>query len=151
MNYNKVILSGNLTRDPELRYTPKGLAVCKFSIAINRTWTTETGESKKDVTFVEVDAFGRTAENISKFFKKGNCIFVEGRLQFQTWEDKTTKDKKSKLTVVCDIFQFVDKKSDSNGGQSAPSAAPTRTSEGVAAAPAQAANQPPAEEDDVPF
>src|SRR5579872_333160 len=80
-NFNKVILAGNLTRDPELRYTPKGLAIAKIGIAINRTWKSETGESKEEVTFVDVDAFGRTAENIGQYFKKGQPILIEGRLR----------------------------------------------------------------------
>ena len=98
-NFNKVILAGNLTRDPELRYTPKGTAVVKFGMAINRTWKSETGESKEEVTFVDVDAWGRQAEVIAQYMRKGRPILVEGRLQLDSWEDKTTHEKKSKLKV----------------------------------------------------
>ena len=73
-NFNKVILAGNLTRDPELRYTPKGLAIAKIGLAINRTWKSETGETKEEVTFVDVDAFGRQAEVIAQYMKKGRPI-----------------------------------------------------------------------------
>ena len=83
-NFNKVILAGNLTRDPELRYTPKGTAIAKIGLAINRTWKSETGETKEEVTFVDVDAFGRTAEIIAQYLKKGRPILIEGRLRYDT-------------------------------------------------------------------
>jgi len=95
-NFNKVILAGNLTRDPEMRYTPKGTAVTKIGLAINRTWKSETGEAKEEVTFVDVDAFGRTAEVIAQYLKKGRPILMEGRLRYETWEDKQTKKKRKK-------------------------------------------------------
>src|SRR5271154_3645384 len=109
-NFNKVILAGNLTRDPELRYTPKGTAIAKITLAINRSWKSESGEAKEEVTFVDVDAFGRTAENIGQYFKKGRPILVEGRLRYETWEDKQTNQKRSKLGVVLENFQFMDSK-----------------------------------------
>ena len=86
-NYNKVILIGNLTRDPELRYTPKGTAVAKIGLAINRTWRSDTGEMKEETTFVDVDAFGRQAETLGQYMKKGRPIMIEGRLRLDTWED----------------------------------------------------------------
>src|SRR5438445_8196367 len=107
-SFNRVILAGNLTRDPELRYTPKGLAITKIGLAINRTWKNETGETKEEVTFVDVDAFGRTAEIIAQYLKKGRPILMEGRLRYQTWDDKQTNQKRSKLGVVLDHFQFMD-------------------------------------------
>src|ERR1700746_3873819 len=106
-NFNKVILAGNLTRDPELRYTPKGTAVAKIGLAINRTWKTETGETKEEVTFVDVDAFGRQAETIGQYLKKGRPVLIEGRLKYDTWEDKQTNQKRSKLGVVLENFQFM--------------------------------------------
>ena len=109
-NFNKVILAGNLTRDPELRYTPKGTAIARITIAINRSWKSETGESKEEVTFVDVDAFGRTAENIGQYFKKGRPILIEGRLKLDQWDDKQTGQKRSKLGVVMENFQFMDSK-----------------------------------------
>src|SRR5260370_18732420 len=107
-NFNKVILGGNLTRDPELRCTPQGTAIAKIGLAINRTWKTETGESKEEVTFVDADAFGRTAEVISQYLKKGRPILIDGRLKFDQWEDKNTHQKVSKLRVVVENFQFLD-------------------------------------------
>src|ERR1051326_1013383 len=116
-NFNKVILAGNLTRDPEVRYTPKGTAIAKLGLAINRTWKTETGETKEEVTFVDVDAFGRTAEVISQYLKKGRPILVEGRLKLDQWDDKQTGQKRSRLGVVLEGFQFLDSgRSDGSGG-----------------------------------
>src|SRR5256885_4774920 len=120
-NFNKVILAGNLTRDPELRYTPKGTAIAKLGLAINRTWKTENGETKEEVTFVDVDAFGRTAETIGQYLKKGRPILIEGRLRLDSWEDKQTNQKKSKLGVVLESFQFLDSQ---RPADSAPGAAP---------------------------
>src|SRR6266849_5398341 len=107
-NFNKVILAGNLTRDPELRYTPKGTAVTKITLAINRTWKTETGETKEEVTFVDVEAWGKQAEVIGQYFKKGKPMLMEGRLKYETWDDKQTNQKRSKLGVVLEGFQFID-------------------------------------------
>lgn len=106
-SYNKVVLIGNLTRDPELRYTPKGTAVAKFGLAINRQWRDEAGNTKEEVTFVDIDVFGRTAENVSQYMRKGSPIFIEGRLRLDTWEDKQTQQKRSKLGVVADVVQFL--------------------------------------------
>src|SRR5471030_1934148 len=117
-NFNKVILAGNLTRDPELRYTPKGTAIAKITLAINRTWKSETGESKEEVTFVDVEAFGRTAENIGQYFKKGRPILIEGRLKLDQWDDKQTGAKRSKLGVTLENFQFMDSKGGGDGGGS---------------------------------
>jgi single-strand DNA-binding protein len=99
-NFNKVILAGNLTRDPELRYTPKGTAIAKLGMAVNRTWKTETGENKEEVTFVDIDAFGRQAEVIGQYMKKGRPLLVEGRLKLDTWEDKNTHQKVSKFGLA---------------------------------------------------
>jgi len=148
-NFNKVILAGNLTRDPELRYTPKGTAVARIGLAINRNWRTETGEQKEEVTFVDVDAFGKTAETIGQYFKKGRPILIEGRLRYETWEDKQTNQKRSKLGVVMEGFQFMDSGRAAEGGageapRSRP-APPAKAEGGEADAP------PPPEDDDVPF
>src|ERR1700758_3123493 len=106
-NYNKVILVGNLTRDPELRYTPKGMAIAKVGLAVNRNWTSESGEKKEEVTFVDVDIFGRTAENVAQYMKKGRPILIEGRLRLEQWDDKQTGQKRSKLGVVGEVVQFL--------------------------------------------
>ena len=147
-NFNKVILAGNLTRDPELRYTPKGTAIARIGLAINRSWRTETGEMKEEVTFVDVDAFGKTAETIGQYFKKGRPILMEGRLRYETWDDKQTNQKRSKLGVVLESFQFMDSQRTGDGA-SQPSAPRPK----AAAPPPQAAadSEPPPVEDDVPF
>ena len=152
-NFNKVILAGNLTRDPELRYTPKGTAIAKIGMAINRTWKNETGETKEEVTFVDVDAFGRQAEVIAQYMKKGRPLLVEGRLKLDQWEDKNTHQKQSKLKVVLEGFSFIDTKG-ADGG--VPSDAPRARPAAAAAAPASAAapaepEAPEPEQDDVPF
>src|SRR5438445_2449357 len=84
-SFNRVILAGNLTRDPELRYTSKGLAISKIALAINRTWKSEAGETKEEVTFVDIDAFGRQAETIAQYLKKGSPLLMEGRLRLDQW------------------------------------------------------------------
>ncbi len=106
-NFNKVFLIGNLTRDPELRVTPSGTSICKFGLAINRNYTTQDGEKREETTFVDIDAFGKPAEIISKYMAKGRPILIEGRLKLDQWEDKNTGDKRSRLGVVCENFQFL--------------------------------------------
>ncbi|MEK7776777.1 MAG: single-stranded DNA-binding protein, partial [Planctomycetota bacterium] len=103
---NKVFLMGNLTRDPELRYTPAGLAVASFGIATNRVWTAKSGEQKEDVCYVDISIFGRRAEVVGEYFSKGNPIFIEGLLQLNQWETKDGQ-KRSALRVVADNFQFI--------------------------------------------
>ncbi len=152
-SFNKVILAGNLTRDPELRYTPKGTAVCKFALAVSRNWTNEAGEKKEDVTFVDIDAFGRQAEVISQYMKKGRPFLVEGRLKLDQWDDKQTGQKRSRLGVVLESFSFLDSGNRNEGGgqAEAPRARPAPTP-APAAAPAGGSDEagPPAD-DDVPF
>ncbi|MEK6766989.1 MAG: single-stranded DNA-binding protein [Planctomycetota bacterium] len=108
-NLNKVFLIGNLTRDPELRYTPSGTAIASFGIATNREWKSSDGEKKKEVCYVDVNMFGRRAEVINEYFSKGNPIFIEGRLQFQQWETKDGQ-KRNTLRVVAEDFQFIGSK-----------------------------------------
>ena len=152
-SFNKVILVGNLTRDPELRYTPKGTAIAKIGLAVNRVWTNEAGEKKEEVTFVDVDVFGRTAENVGQYMRKGRPILVEGRLRLDQWDDKQTGQKRSRLGVVAESVQFLG--SPAGGGEGgAPAAAPRPAR--PAAAPAAPAAEPvegdgPPESDDVPF
>jgi single-strand DNA-binding protein len=156
-SFNKVILAGNLTRDPELRYTPKGTALVKLGVAINRTWKSESGEKKEEVTFVDVDVWERQAEVIAQYFRKGSAILVEGRLQLDSWEDKTTHEKKSKLKVRLESFSFLDSKGADGSGGGVPTGEPARRPAPAAPAkPAAAAAgppeaEPPPEEDDVPF
>jgi single-strand DNA-binding protein len=152
-NYNKVILVGNLTRDPELRYTPKGTAIAKLGLAVNRTWRTETGETREEATFVDIDAFGRQAETLGQYMKKGRPIMIEGRLRLDTWEDKQTNQKRSKLGVVLESFQFLDFGRGADESASAPraQAAPAAAAAAAAPAPPAEASETPAPEDDVPF
>jgi len=163
-SYNKVILIGNLTRDPELRYTAKGTAIAKIGLAVNRRWRNEAGEWQEETTFVDVDAFGRQAETIGQYLKKGRPIMVEGRLKLDQWDDKNTGQKRSRLGVVLETFQFMDSgrgggdggqdSSSSPGGGSPPGGSPPSGSSGRVA---QSPPPPPDDtdalpaEDDVPF
>jgi len=137
---------GNLTRDPELRYTPKGTAVATIGVAVNRRWKDESGQQREETTFVDVDAFGRTAENIGQYFKKGRPIFIEGRLRFSSWEDKQSGQKRSKLTVTAENFQFMDSQ---RGGEAGGGDAPAPRSRPESAP--ESNETPPPEDDDVPF
>lgn len=109
--FNQVILIGNLTRDPELRVTPTGTAVCQIGVAVNDVWKGKDGELREEVTFVDVDVFGRQAEVIAKHMAKGRSILVDGRLKLDTWETKEG-DKRSKLKVVLESFQFIGSRKD---------------------------------------
>jgi single-strand DNA-binding protein len=110
---NKVMLMGNLTRDPELRVTPKGTSICQFSLAINRQFKMESGESREEVTYVDVEAWGKQGETVAKYCTKGRPLYVEGRLRLDQWEDKNTKEKRSRMKVVLEGFQFL---GDGRGG-----------------------------------
>ena len=147
-SFNKVILAGNLTRDPELRYTPKGTAIAKIGIAVNRSWKNEAGETKEEVTFVDVEAWGRQGEVIGQYLKKGRPVLIEGRLRLDTWEDKNTHQKMSKLKVVLESFSFLDARGDGPGPSA--KAAPTIPPASAAAGPEEMSGEPP-NEDDVPF
>lgn len=153
--YNKVILIGNLTRDPDLRYTPKGIAIAKFTLAVNRAWRdTASGELKEEVTFVDIDAFGKQAETIGQYLKKGSPFMVEGRLKLDSWEDKQTNQKRSKLGVVLEMFQFLDSQRNREGGPGNPEPSRSRAAAPPASPAAESAPEtgdPPPEEDDVPF
>ncbi len=119
-NLNKVMLIGNLTRDPELRFTPKGTAVGEISLAINRVWMNEQNVKQEETTFVEVTLWGKQAELVQKYVMKGHSLYVEGRLQMDTWDDKETGKKRSKLKVVAENIQFMnngERKSSEGGGK----------------------------------
>ncbi len=132
-NFNKVILLGNLTRDVELRHTQSGMALAKFGMAINRKWS-QNGEQKESTCFVDLTAWGRQAELLSQYVKKGSQLFVEGRLEYSTWEAEGG-GKRSKLEVVVENFQFVGgSRGSDEGGGGAP-----RRSGGRSAAPQQQA------------
>src|SRR5438045_9343157 len=106
-SYNQVILMGNLTRDPQMKYLPSQTAVVEFGLACNRKYKTQSGEQKEEVTFVNCTAFGRTGEVINQYFTKGKPIFIEGRLKYDQGEDKQGGGKRQKLTVVIENFQFI--------------------------------------------
>ena len=106
-SFNKVILVGNLTREIELRFTPKGTPIAQFGLAVNRVWTGEDGEKKEDVCFVDCKCFGKSAETLAQYTKKGHPLLVEGRLDLEEWNDKGSGDKRQKLSVVVEGFQFL--------------------------------------------
>jgi len=120
-NFNKVFLMGNLTRDPKLSYLPSQTAVVDFGLAVNRKWKSKDGEEKNEVLFVDCQGFGRTAENINKFLHKGDPLFVEGRLKFESW---TAQDgtKRSKHKVTVESFQFLGKSEQSTTNTAEPQA-----------------------------
>lgn len=168
-NLNKVMLIGNLTRDPEIKYTPKGTAIADIGLAVNRNYTTESGEKREEVTFIDVTLWGRVAEIVGEYCKKGRPLFVEGRLQLDTWDDKATGQKRSKLKVVGDNIQLLGGREagggpggagggggggeyDEGGGQSRPQSRPPARS--AAPPPQKRAPVDPdldAPEDDIPF
>ena len=115
-SFNKVILLGNLTRDPEVRYTPKGTAVTELGMAVNRVYTAENGEKREETTFVDVTLWGRTAEIAGEYLKKGRPVLIEGRLQLDTWDDKQSGQKRSKLKVVGDGLQLLGSRPGGGGG-----------------------------------
>ena len=115
-SYNRVLLMGNLTRDPQLKYLPSQTAVAEFGLACNRKFRTANGEDREEVTFVDITAFGKQAEVINQYMTKGKPIFIEGRLKFDSWEDKQGGGKRSKLTVVVDNFQFIGAPGGAGGG-----------------------------------
>jgi single-strand DNA-binding protein len=149
-NLNRVLLIGNLTRDPDLRYTPKGTAVTEIGIAVNRVYTGEDGERKEETTFVDVTLWARLAEIAGQYLKKGRPVFIEGRLQLDTWDDKQTGQKRSKLRVVAENIQLLGTRQE---GELPASPAPRRTS-GATPPPARTEPRDPdldAEPDDIPF
>ena len=152
-NLNKVMLIGNLTRDPELRYTPSGKAVADISLAINRVWNNEQGQKQEDTIFVDVTLWGRQAELAQQYLSKGRCAYIEGRLQMDTWDDKETGKKRSKLKVVGDQLQFMPDGKGGSGGSPPPSQGGPQASQ-QRSAPPHGATAAPAnefqEEDDIP-
>src|SRR5271163_2499627 len=148
-NLNRVLLIGNLTRDPEVRYTPKGTAVTEIGLAVNRIYSGEDGEKKEEVTFVDVTLWARQAEVAGQYLKKGKPVFIEGRLQFDTWDDKQTGQKRSRLRVIAESMQLLGARE--NGDR------PADRTQGAAVGSAPAQQTRPrdpdldAEPDDIPF
>ncbi|MFH0939278.1 MAG: single-stranded DNA-binding protein [Planctomycetota bacterium] len=123
-NFNKVMLMGNLTRDVEMRYTPSGIALARLGLAVNRKYRdSKTNELREEVTFVDIDVWGKQAETANQYLSKGQAIFIEGRLKFDQWDDKQTGQKRSKLLVVAERFQFIGARPDGSGAKRPPSSA----------------------------
>src|SRR3954447_4010959 len=148
-SFNKVILLGNLTRDPEIRYTPKGSAVCDLGIAVNRQYTLENGERREEVTYVDVVLWARLAEIAAEYLKKGRPVFIEGRLQLDTWDDKQSGQKRSKLRVIGENMQMLGSRQGGGGGAPAESGDEERPARATTPPPRTAAAAAgPAEPDD---
>jgi single-strand DNA-binding protein len=139
---NKTFLIGNLTRDPELRTTPKGTAICQFGIACTRKYKSESGEQLEETAFIDIEAWGKQGELVAKYLSKGSPVMTEGRLKLDQWEDKQSGQKRSKLKVVLENVQFLS--SGKQGGQ-ADSPAPAQPKQSAPAANAQDIDE------DVPF
>ncbi len=177
-SYNRVILVGNLTRDPQVRYISNGKAVCEIGLAVSHQWFDKQSNTRKEeTTFVDITLWGRTAEVAGEYLSKGRPVLIEGRLQLDQWQDKTTGDKRSKLRVVCDSMQMLGSRGDGGGGggnrggsqqqQPQQSSAPTQQppqqqqqSDGFSEPPAASNEMPPSPVDsfydsppgeDVPF
>lgn len=112
---NTVIIKGNITRDPELRYLPNGTPVCGFGIAVNEKWTGDDGQKKERVDFFDVEAWSKRGETVAQWFKKGNPILITGKLKQETWDDKQTGQKRSKIKIVLQQFDFCGGKIEGNG------------------------------------
>ncbi len=153
-SYNKVLLMGNLTRDVELRYLPNTqTAVATIGLAVNRRFRTQSGENREEVTFVDCEAFGKTAEVMSQYLRKGRPVFIEGRLKLDQWEDKASGQNRSKLKVVVEGFQFIDSggAGGSGGGEGAGRPQPAGARRGGGGQSHDDAPHEPVTEDDIPF
>jgi single-strand DNA-binding protein len=154
MSYNKVILLGRLTRDPELKYLPSGAAATRLGLAVNHTYNDrESGERKEDVCFVDADAFGRTAEVMNEYLRKGSSILVEGRLRFRTWETDDGQ-KRSKHDIFVERFSFVGGRQEDgmDGGEYGQSqGGSTQPTSGQTTGGSDTDDEPPATDDDIPF
>ena len=148
-NYNKVMLMGRLTRDPEVRYSANGTAITNIGLAVNRNWRNQDGQTQEEVTFVDVTAFGKRGEAVGQYLKKGRPIFIEGHLRMDQWDDKQTGQKRSKLAIIMDAFEFIDSRGEGEGGGGNFSGGGTPAAGG--AAPAAGGGGGFAEDDDVPF
>jgi single-strand DNA-binding protein len=158
---NKVLLIGNLTRDPELRVTPKGTAICQFGLAVNRQYKDESGATRDETAFIDIEAWGKQGELVSKYLQKGSPAFIEGRLRFDSWEDKQSGQKRNKLKVVLENVQFLSRGGGGGAASGSSTEAPATAASEEAPAepvspPARPASRPPVPgpqkvEDDVPF
>jgi single-strand DNA-binding protein len=149
---NKVMLIGNLTRDPEIKYTPKGTAIAQIGLAVNRTWSNEAGQKQEETTFVDIEFFGRNAEIAGEYLKKGRPAYIEGRLKLDSWEDKQSGQKRSRLKVIGESLLLLGGR---EGGASAGQDEPRQRSQGTPnrMPPPKTAPDPDldAADDDIPF
>ena len=145
-SFNKVILLGNLTRDPEVRYTPKGSAVCDLGLAVNRQYTLDSGEKREEVTFVDVVLWARLAEIAGEYLKKGRPVFIEGRLQLDTWDDKQSGQKRSKLRVIGETMQLLGGRPPGPGGGEGGESRSTKSTP-----PPKAGKVAEPDDDEIPF
>jgi len=165
-NVNKVMLLGNITRDLEVRYTPKGTAVCDLGMAVNRIRTGDNGERIEEVTYVDVTLWGRQAELAGQYLAKGRSVFIEGRLQLDQWDDKQTGQKRQRLRVVGENMQFIGGQGQGGGGNQGGGGSPPSHESGSSqqSAPPQQSSSPPSnqggaaaadsfdnDDDDIPF
>jgi single-strand DNA-binding protein len=154
-SYNKVILMGNLTRKPEVRYLPNGNAICKFGLAVNRRFKDAAGEWKEEATFVDVTFFGKRGEAFAKYHDKGRPAFIEGSLRLDQWDDKQSGEKRSKLYVVGDDWQFVGSSQGAGAREPAAAAGEEGGAGGYGGAygggASAGAEAPPVDVDDTPF
>jgi len=148
-NLNSVHLMGNLTRDPELRFLPSNnIAVCNFGIAINRTWTDrQTDEKRSEATYIDIEVFGKTAEIINQYFRKGSPIFVGGRLKLDQWQDSQGNNR-SKLKVIAEQFEFIESRNAASGNSGKPAGQPPRVQQAPPTAPDAGLSMDP---EDIPF
>lgn len=155
-NFNRVFLMGNLTRDPELRHTQSNMAVATIGLAVNRRWRDQGGEQREETTFVDCEAWGKTAETMCQYLAKGRPVFIEGRLRLDTWQDKASGENRSKLKVVVENFQFVDSKGGPGGGggaggDGAPSGAKRGAPSGARTHSDSGPGYEPMGDEDIPF
>ena len=148
--FSKAIITGNLTRDPELRTTPNGASVCSFSVAVNRVYKDASGEQKEDVSFIDCSAWGKLGEMISQYAKKGTGVLVSGRLDQRSWEDKTTGSKRSRVEIVVEDFNFTGS-AKNDGGSSSSNFGSSGSNDSAVSDLPDAASDGEIDLDDVPF
>lgn len=154
--FSKVILCGNLTRDPEMRATPSGAQVCGFGLAVNRVYRDSSGANREDVSFFDCSAWGKSGETIAQYAKKGTAMLVSGRLEQRSWEDKATGGKRSRVEVVVEEFNFLGGNADGGAASSRSSKNESSTMDGVDAEPEIVPDDIPADDgevklDEIPF
>ncbi len=141
---NRVLLIGNLTRDPVMRATTSGMAICELGLAVNRRYRTASGEEREEACFVDIEVFGKQAEQCRRYLRKGSLTYIEGRLRLDQWEDRATNQKRSRLKVTADRVQFLDSRPREEGAPAAPQAAAAPAAPAAAPAAPQAAAAPAA-------